>query len=87
MRLSIKAAALACGVLWGGGMLVVATANLTWPGYGVAFLDAVASVYPGYRPGGGLGSVFVGTGYAFLDAAFAGALFAWFYNRFAPETD
>jgi hypothetical protein len=58
MRLDVTALALAAGLLWGAAMLVVASANLVWPTYGEALLALVASIYPGYRPGAGAGSVF-----------------------------
>ena len=47
MRLSIRALAIACAVIWGGVILLVGLANLLWPGYGLAFLELVASIYPG----------------------------------------
>jgi TRAP-type mannitol/chloroaromatic compound transport system permease large subunit len=83
MRLDVTALALTAGLLWGAAMLVVAGANLVWPGYGRAFLELVGSIYPGYRPGAGIGSVVVGTLYALVDGVVGGAVFAWLYNRFA----
>lgn len=80
MRVSVSALALTLGVFWGAAMLIVALANLIWPGYGGAFLDLAASVYPGYRPGSGPGSIIVGTLYALVDGAVAGAVVAWLYN-------
>ena len=86
MRLSIKAMGLAFGLIWGGCLLVVGAANLIWPGYGQAFLQLCASIYPGYRPGTGIGSVVTGTIYALLDGGVGGAVFAWLYNLFAGRT-
>ena len=83
MRLDVTALALTAGVLWGAAMLVVAGANLVWPSYGRAFLELVASIYPGYRPGAGMGSVIVGTLYALVDGVVGGGVFAWIYNLFA----
>ncbi len=83
MRLNIKALSFAAGLLWGGAMLVVAWANLMWPDYGRAFLDLCASIYPGYQPGGGAGSVVSGTLYALVDGAIGDAVFAWLYNLIA----
>jgi hypothetical protein len=83
MRLDVTALALTAGLLWGAVMLVVTGANLVWPGYGRAFLELVASIYPGYRPGDGLRSVIVGTLHAIADGAIGGAVFAWIYNLFA----
>ncbi len=80
MRLHITAFALAAGIIWGATMLLVAAANLIWPDFGRAFLELASSIYPGYRLGGGIGSVVIGTIYGLVDAAIAGAVFAWIYN-------
>ena len=83
MRLNITALSLTAGLFWGGAVLIVALANNVWPGYGRAFLDLCASIYPGYRPGVGVGSVITGTLYGLVDGAIGGALFAWLYNLLA----
>jgi len=83
MILSIRALTITVALLWGGAVLACGIANLIWPTYGVAFLQVVASVYPGYHATGSLGSVVVGTLYALLDGAVSGLLFGWLYNRFA----
>ena len=83
MRLSVIALASTAGVFWGGAILMVALANLIWPSYGRAFLELTASLYPGYQPGAGLGSVVTGTLYGLVDGAVSGAVFAWLYNLFA----
>ena len=86
MRLNITAMALAFGLIWGGCILVVGAANLIWPSYGQPFLQLCASIYPGYRPGTGIGSVVTGTIYALVDGGIGGAVFAWLYNVFAGRT-
>ena len=80
MRFNVTALALTAGLIWGGAMLVVGAANLIWPGYGQAFLEVVASIYPGYRPGSGLGSVVTGSLYALVDGTIGGVVFGWLYN-------
>ena len=82
MKLSIKALAIASGTIWGSAMLIVGLANMMWPGYGTVFLEVIASIYPGYKPGG-FGQVINGTLYAVVDGAIGGAIFAWIYNLFA----
>lgn len=82
MSLNAKAVGIAFGIAWGAGVLCVGLAHLVWPAYGGAFLDLVASVYPGYQVGG-LGSVIVGTLYALVDGAVCGAVIAWIYNAAA----
>ena len=85
MQLDIKALALTAGLFWGAAILITALANLIWPDYGRAFLDLSASLYPGYRPGAGFGSVVIGTLYALVDGAACGAVIAWLYNRLATR--
>lgn len=85
MRLSIIAFSLSAALLWGIAVLLVAIANRILPPYGGAFLQFVASLYPGYHPGAGLGSVVIGTLWGLVDGAIAGAVFAWLYNLFARK--
>jgi len=80
MKFKVIVLAITAGVFWGAAILLVSLANLIWPGYGVALLDVVASVYPGYQPGTGIGSVIVGTLYALVDGVVAGAIFAVLFN-------
>lgn len=83
MKLNITAFTLTAGLFWGAAVFIVSLANLAAPGYGRDFLDLAASVYPGYQPGTGAGSVIVATLYALVDGAIAGAVFAWLYNLLA----
>jgi hypothetical protein len=83
MKLNVIAFALAAGIFWGGAVLLVALADLVWPGDGWAILEIAASIYPGFQPGGGAGAVLLGTLYALADGAISGAVFAWLYNLLA----
>ena len=68
-------------LLWGVlAMFLTGLGNLIWPGYGQAFLDVMASLYPGYHATASFGQVIIGTFYGVLDGAVAGAVFAWLYN-------
>ena len=80
--LSVKNFALACGLMWGGGLFVISLTQLIWPGYGVAFLDIMGSIYPGYQGMEGLLGAVVLLLYGLLDGLVAGGIFAWLYNRF-----
>ena len=80
MRFNVTALFLTSGLIWGAAILIVASANLIWPSYGLAFLELTASVYPGYHPGADIGSVITGTLYGLVDGAIAGAVFGWLYN-------
>ena len=57
MRFHIPTLALTTGILWSTAILVVGVTNLMSPQYGRAFLELVASLYPGYHPGSGINSV------------------------------
>jgi hypothetical protein len=83
MKLSIKGMAWTAGVLWAACLFLTGVLNLIFPSYGVAFLDLVKSVYPGYAHVSGFTGVIVGTLYALVDGAVCGALLAWLYNAFA----
>ena len=80
MKFNIGALALAVGLFWGGAILLVGVSNLIWPGYGSAFLQLAASIYPGYKAGTTFGQVVIGTLYGLVDGAIGGAVFAWLYN-------
>ncbi len=80
MRFSTPALALAVGILWAVCVFFVGVANMIWPSYGQAFLQLCASIYPGYHPGAGVGSVIVGTIYAVIDGFVGGLIFGWLYN-------
>jgi hypothetical protein len=82
MKLNIKALACAIGILWGCAVLLVGIANLIWPGYGVAFLKLLASVYPGYHATGSFGDLIVGVVYALFDGVVGSLIFGWLYNSF-----
>jgi hypothetical protein len=85
MRLNVTALALTVGLFCGAAILIVASANLIWPSYGRTFLDLAASVYPGYHPSSGIGSVITGTLYGLVDGAIGGVVFGWLYNLLAQR--
>lgn len=80
MKLNIGALSLAVGLFWGGSILLVGVSNLIWPGYGGAFLQLAASIYPGYSASASFGQVIIGTLYGLVDGAIGGVIFAWLYN-------
>lgn len=85
MRLDVRAMAWTCGLLWAGAVFFVAIANLLFHGYGVSFLDMVASIYPGYHGPGGFGSAIVAGVYALVDGWVGGLVLAWLYNGLAKS--
>ena len=80
MRFNVTALSIAVGLLWGGAIFIVAAAHSIWPSYGGAFLEVMGSIYSGYHPGPGVGSIVVGTLYGLVDGAIGGAIFGWLYN-------
>jgi hypothetical protein len=85
MKFNTLALGLTAGLIWGGAILVVGIANLIWPGYGQAFLNLLASIYPGYHPGSSFGSVIAGTIYGLVDGGIGGVIFGWLYNLLASR--
>jgi hypothetical protein len=83
MKLHLMAAALAGGILWGLVVLLTAVANIHWTGYGSAFLQGLASLYPGYHASGSSLDLLTGVFYALVDGAVGGFVLAWLYNQFA----
>ena len=83
MKLSVKAAAISCGLIWGACVLSCGVINMMTPSYGRRFLRMMSSLYPGFHASRTVPDVIVGTAYGFTDAAVAGALYAILYNRFA----
>lgn len=80
MDLNKKALGLACGLLWGGGVLV-ATLWVVLSGSGGDHLNLLSRFYIGYSVS--LLGAFVGLVYGFIDGLVTGWLLAWLYNRFA----
>ena len=82
MRLSTKAFAITCGLIWGAAILLVGILNLVFASYGTAFLKIVSSIYPGFNFTRSFGDVLVGTLYGSVDGGIGGLVFAWLYNMF-----
>jgi len=85
VKLHIPALALTAGLFWGFIILIVGLSQMIWSDYGSAFLNIIGSIYPGYRPGSGIGSVITGTLYGLVDGTIGGAIFAWLYNLLASK--
>ena len=85
MRFNVVALSITSGLLWGAAILIVASAHAIWPSYGGAFLELASSIYTGYDPGPGIGSIITGTLYGLVDGAIAGAIFGWLYNFIARK--
>ena len=79
-KMNVKAFGMACGVLWGGAMLIAGLIDTvsTW---GDAWGEVVASVYLGYTPTV-LGSIVIGI-WGFVTAGIWGLILAKLYNKFS----
>jgi hypothetical protein len=83
MKVNTKALGCTVALLWGGIVLLVGLGNLAFPGYGSAFLEVVASIYPGYQATASIGELIVGVLYALVDGFIGGLIAGWLYNLFA----
>jgi len=79
-KMNVKAFGLACGVFWGGCMLIIGLIDTvsTW---GDPWGKLVASIYLGYAPTI-LGSIIVGI-WGFVNFWIFGLALAWLYNKFS----
>ena len=80
MRINVIALSVTAGLFCGAAILIVASAHSIWQSYGGAFLELAASIYSGYDPGPGIGSIIIGTLYGLVDGVIGGAVFGWLYN-------
>jgi hypothetical protein len=80
VKVSLKAIAIAAGVLWGSAILLLGLINLVIPSFGLSFLQVISSVYPGFHVSRTIGDVLTGNVYALIDGAIAGLAFGWLYN-------
>ena len=78
MRLSVKAFALTCGIMWGLAVVFV-TLLLVFRGCDCSFMNPLGHFYLGYSVSW-LGAV-IGGAWGFVDGVICGALFAWLYNK------
>ena len=67
-------------------IFIVGIVNIYVEGYGWMVLQMASSIYPGYDAKATFGSVIIGTGYALVDGAVFGLIFAWLYNRLSSRS-
>lgn len=82
MKLNVKALALASGLIWGFGLLILTWWVIMFDGAtGEATL--IGKLYRGYSisPAGSV----IGLAWGFGDGAIGGAIFAWLYNWLADR--
>lgn len=84
MKLNPNKIGLVCGLLWGGFLTFLTIIAVLFPPYGKAFIEVIASVYPGYTiswTGAAIGLI-----YGFIDWYIGGVIFAWLYNYIGKKT-
>lgn len=79
-KLSVKAFAISCSLIWSGCILTCGIANMIWAGYAQIFLDFAASIYPGYDAVPTIASVLIGTLWGLADGFVGGLIFVLIYN-------
>lgn len=75
---NVKRAALTGGIVW-GACIFLSTLAAIYFGYGIAFLEWVGSIYPGYSISL-VGSI-VGAIYGFFDVFIAIYIISWLYSK------
>jgi len=85
-KLSVRNLSLTLGLLWALGVFFVGTCNRFFPGYGSAFLEVLASIYPAYSGLVAMRHVLMATVIAFIDGAIVGILIAVIYNAFGGHS-
>jgi len=77
MKCNVKALAISIGAVIGAYVMLLGWVSAS--GWGIGIVDALSSLYIGYKPGflGGL----IGGVYGFIDGAIAGAIIAYIYNK------
>jgi len=80
MKFNIAAAAIAGGIGFALCLGFAGVLSMAVDGYGKAFLDIMASLYPGYKASGTVGDLVIGCFYAAVDGIIAGGGIALLYN-------
>ena len=83
MKLNVKAFAVACGLIWGLGVFLLAWWVMLFDG-ATGEVPFLGRLYRGFNISP-LGSV-IGLAWALVDGAIGGAIFAWLYNLLVTGT-
>jgi len=78
-KLNTRAVALALGLMWSLGILLMSMTASATESYLHNMVDFIASVYLGYSLS--FVGIFTGMVWGFFDAAIGGFVFAWLYNK------
>ena len=83
MKLNLKAAALASGLIWGLGLFFMTWWIIAFEGQ-TGEQTIIGLVYRGYNISA-MGSL-IGLVWGFTDGLIGGFIFAWLYNKFASKS-
>ena len=83
MKLNLKAAALAGGLIWGLGLFFMTWWIIAFEGQ-TGEQTIIGLVYRGYNISA-MGSL-IGLVWGFVDGLIGGFVFAWLYNKFASKS-
>ena len=79
MKWDTKRFALAGGIMWALCLFVTTLVSVYVNGFAKAFLDGIASIYPGYSIS--LSGSVIGLIYGFIDVFVGVYIFAWIYKK------
>ena len=82
MKETTKRVAVTGGLLWAVLLFFTTLAGVYW-NYGIAFLNVIASIYPGYSIS--LAGSIIGLIYGFIDVFVGVYIFAWVYKKVAKK--
>ena len=83
MKLSIRAFALTCGLVWGLGLFFITWWIIAFDGQQPGITNFISQVYRGYELTT-IGSL-IGLAWGFCDGLVGGIIFAWIYNLLAGK--
>lgn len=79
MKWETKRVAITGGIIWAAALFITTLVSVFTGGYGKAFLDSIASIYPGYSISV-VGSI-IALIYGFLDVFVGVYIFMWVYQK------
>jgi len=82
MKLNVMALALACGLIWGLGILFMTWFVIALDG-STGEITVLSRVYRGYNIS--LGGSIIGMGWGLVDGFLGGLVLAGLYNQFLPK--
>ena len=80
MKLDTNKFALTGGIVWGLSLFITTIVSVyIYPGYALAFLNGIGSIYPGYTVS--LTGSIIGAVYGFFDVFIGTYIVVWIYKK------